>query len=934
MNEVDQSSSSVPLTTEASVADAGAAAVVDEEAPPSLPQDPHIAAAIFRDAAAGAIARGDVVVGLEQIDYEEAPTPGLPQDLQPTSDTLKLVVCGDANEVNIGGNIEMIDDEEAPPILHSFEGVSPKTTKMRGTIEEIQVSEPPSALTHDDSLQKKRIQPVPVSAPFPDAYILASLSNRDSLDGVKANARKITASDERDSVIEPEPEDETDAQPARIDPSIPQPVFTANERSRGDIGTPYSRANLITADVQTMSPYINDSDEICIPEATAVNSDDIPSATLIRPDKYSLTIAGHKIQLRFLALGVLSMLGVAIALAVILTKNGVVDPGDIPAYVPSSAPSVSLFPSSNPSVEPTASPTSILHAELVGIISEYTGGNISSSFPDNMQSNHRMALNWLVDDQSKWREKKEPLSNVEIVERFVLALLYFETDGGDWSETLKFLTEEHVWNNNLQGGLPTEIGLLTELVALQIGLNDIHGNIPDTLGLLTKMTHIVLDHNDLSGPIDSLTTLSSLRFVDLSSNEMTGSLMNANNLTKLEQFKVNGNHFTGPVPESFSDILTLDYRLDCSGDKPEIECNCCIGCTIVNDVTCDPATEKLIVMDIFAGNISKGFEWELKDSVHGTIAAGGEYNDGQHLNIQLCLSSPGSYTISMRSDGAYSPIALSPRTRPPTLSPTTLQLDASVPTPSPNQTFRPTREPLTAIEEYLAAANEAMSQTRRPTSSPMKTKMQATVATLETASQIIDQSTTMLSSFEDNEARISFTIDGYNSLIDGGNKADTFDVTSTPLSKLPANSSSPSFSPTRIVRPIFPLQKPTPPSVGSLLSSPCDGTFELVLTTDSFGMDTSWDLIDRNGGDILVSESGFASNQTLQFSECLDMTRCYDFVIKDAWDDGICCQQGRGSYTVSVDERLIGRGGEFGSSETVFLGGSCGDNTTKEWASG
>ena len=53
----------------------------------------------------------------------------------------------------------------------------------------------------------------------------------------------------------------------------------------------------------------------------------------------------------------------------------------------------------------------------------------------------------------------------------------------------------------------------------------------------------------------------------------------------------------------------------------------------------------------------------------------------------------------------------------------------------------------------------------------------------------------------------------------------------------------------------------------------------------------------------------------------------------DDFDDGICCEQGKGSYNVSVDGWLIGSGGEFESSETVFLGGgSCADTAIDGWA--
>ena len=56
-----------------------------------------------------------------------------------------------------------------------------------------------------------------------------------------------------------------------------------------------------------------------------------------------------------------------------------------------------------------------------------------------------MALNWLVYDQSKWRlEENDPLSNAEIVERFVLALLYYETYGEEWFKSFGFMTGEHI----------------------------------------------------------------------------------------------------------------------------------------------------------------------------------------------------------------------------------------------------------------------------------------------------------------------------------------------------------------------------------------------------------------------------------------------------------------------------------------------------------
>ena len=45
---------------------------------------------------------------------------------------------------------------------------------------------------------------------------------------------------------------------------------------------------------------------------------------------------------------------------------------------------------------------------------------------------------------------------------------------------------------------------------------------------------------------------------------------------------------------------------------------------------------------------------------------------------------------------------------------------------------------------------------------------------------------------------------------------------------------------------------------------------------------------------------------------------CYDFNIYDSYGDGLCCQYGNGSYTLTgADGTVIGSGGDFGSGETV-----------------
>ena len=46
---------------------------------------------------------------------------------------------------------------------------------------------------------------------------------------------------------------------------------------------------------------------------------------------------------------------------------------------------------------------------------------------------------------------------------------------------------------------------------------------------------------------------------------------------------------------------------------------------------------------------------------------------------------------------------------------------------------------------------------------------------------------------------------------------------------------------------------------------------------------------------------------------------CYAFTINDSFGDGICCDFGEGSYTVSSDGAVLAAGGEFASQDVVEI---------------
>mmetsp|Transcript_32847 Transcript_32847/g.60188 ORF Transcript_32847/g.60188 Transcript_32847/m.60188 type:complete len:524 (+) Transcript_32847:1423-2994(+) len=288
----------------------------------------------------------------------------------------------------------------------------------------------------------------------------------------------------------------------------------------------------------------------------------------------------------------------------------------------------------------------------------------------------------------------------------------------------------------------------------------------------------------------------------------------------------------------------------------------------------------MITLDIHSGSYGNAFKWKLREEYSSIpIAAGGDMDDGQQLNIQLCLSYPGRYSITTSAATPPPPPFPTSPTNSPTVAPAQLsyRIDGVE-----MRTMRPNDSEYFYIEGYPTSnPSAAPSGSFQPTSSGLPT----TATSSPTEPSEDDDIWETLS--------LSYVPRPPQALISCVQKAHL-------------------------------MPRPAKPP-------PCDGLLELTLTTDAFGMDTIWELFDRNYDAVVATKSNFASNQTILFTECLDMRRCYDFVIKDAWDDGICCQQGKGSYNVSVDGILVSSGGEFESSETVFIGGSCGVNVAGEW---
>ncbi len=102
---------------------------------------------------------------------------------------------------------------------------------------------------------------------------------------------------------------------------------------------------------------------------------------------------------------------------------------------------------------------------------------------------------------------------------------------------------------------------------------------------------------------------------------------------------------------------------------------------------------------------------------------------------------------------------------------------------------------------------------------------------------------------------------------------------------------------------------------------PCTNlTLNLVL--DDYPEETSW-RVELNGA--IVASGGSYENEadgaSVTENICLEPNICYNFIMQDLYQDGMCCGYGQGSYELVLDATgaVLASGGEFANSETTEI---------------
>jgi hypothetical protein len=111
------------------------------------------------------------------------------------------------------------------------------------------------------------------------------------------------------------------------------------------------------------------------------------------------------------------------------------------------------------------------------------------------------------------------------------------------------------WNDqNLVGTIPPDVGLLENVISLDLGENQIQGQLPEGLFELENLVSCYLHDNQLTGTVStSISKLSSLNRFFLSKNGFSGSFPFESCLgLPLQWLSVYDNQFTGQLPETLS----------------------------------------------------------------------------------------------------------------------------------------------------------------------------------------------------------------------------------------------------------------------------------------------------------------------------------------------------------------------------------------------
>jgi hypothetical protein len=103
-------------------------------------------------------------------------------------------------------------------------------------------------------------------------------------------------------------------------------------------------------------------------------------------------------------------------------------------------------------------------------------------------------------------------------------------------------------DNNISGGIASEIGNCKQLTRLHLSGNQLAGNLPTSLATLNNLKRLDLSNNKFSGPLPNLDRISGLNMFLAQNNDLSGNIP-ALYFSNFDHFNVSFNNFSGLIPD-------------------------------------------------------------------------------------------------------------------------------------------------------------------------------------------------------------------------------------------------------------------------------------------------------------------------------------------------------------------------------------------------
>lgn len=312
-----------------------------------------------------------------------------------------------------------------------------------------------------------------------------------------------------------------------------------------------------------------------VPDAEEDKDQQDPGNVLQAKPVKTLTCCGKLIQANLILLAVILLLCIAlvVALSVALSAHK-----KAPASTPLTTP-VTTNTTAGPMEDHELSRFELFRSVLSPLVT--ANGDLFES-PETPQYK---ALHWLANEDAANLSIVEH-GNRRITQRYVLAVLYFSTNGPHWEHSYNFLSPDHEcdwkakdYKENDRGVVECNVLWGTVVTNIQLYWNNLTGTIPDEIGALSSLQYLGLNINNLHGEIPKTLPVS-LNQLFINDNNFTGTMpVEVASLKNLDALSIYNNPgLTGSLDFLCQERTIRWFPADCGGSSPAVDCPCCSNC--------------------------------------------------------------------------------------------------------------------------------------------------------------------------------------------------------------------------------------------------------------------------------------------------------------------------------------------------------------------